>query len=319
MILSTYLTSMLGSLLVIGFLNSPSPNVSAAGAISAPKPMAAHAVKATLLQDDVTMETCADCHEDEVASFGRTEHAAAWHTADMGKLVCSSCHGDPTAHLSGNDKAGTMVGFDEISSKAASELCMTCHQQPGEQGHARLSEHLRAGVACTDCHNVHPDEAQAMTAHKAGQGAMMPASEEACLKCHQNIAAEFAMPSRHKLHEGAMNCSSCHNVHGSENARQVREEGKEQCLSCHKDKRGPFMFEHEAGNLEGCTSCHAPHGAPGNHMLKMRDMRSLCLSCHSKEMGKGVPHGRASSTTMGDCTRCHSAVHGSNVDPFLLH
>jgi predicted CXXCH cytochrome family protein len=108
-------------------------------------------------------------------------------------------------------------------------------------------------------------------------------------------------------------------VHGSTNPRQVREEGKEQCLSCHKDKRGPFMFEHEAGAEEGCVACHAPHGGPGSHMLKVRAVHILCLSCHSKDMGKGAPHGRASTTTMGDCQRCHSAIHGSNVDPFLLH
>ena len=62
-----------------------------------------------------------------------------------------------------------------------------------------------------------------------------------------------------------------------------------------------------------------PHGSPARHMLRERDPRALCLSCHSREMGKGVPHGRASTTTMGDCTRCHTAIHGSNVDPFLLH
>ena len=309
--------------LAIGLWSAPAPPTAGAGNPSLStvpsKPIAAHVVaKAALAMpaDEVTKETCASCHEDQVASFDRSEH----NVAMGGGSECSSCHGDATAHIEAGGSAETMVNpKKDLTVKAADKVCLTCHEKTGEQMHAKLSEHSRAGVGCVDCHSVHPSAKEAVTAQKSGHGTMMPDGTDACVKCHSNIAAEFAMPSRHRLSEGAMSCSSCHNVHGSENARQVRNEGKEQCLTCHTDKRGPFMFEHEAGNLDGCTACHAPHGSAGNHMLKMRDARSLCISCHSKEMGKGVPHGRASTTTMGDCQRCHSAIHGSNVDPFLLH
>jgi DmsE family decaheme c-type cytochrome len=184
----------------------------------------------------------------------------------------------------------------------------------------RLSEHTKGGVACIDCHNTHPDDAQKLLSARHGKGSMVPANQlETCLGCHSNVAGEIAMPSHHRMQAGAMECSSCHNVHGTLQKRQVRAEGRDMCVKCHTDKRGPFMFGHEAVNLEGCVACHQPHGSPAKNMLKERDVRTLCLSCHSREIGAGAPHGRASSTTMGDCTRCHTAVHGSNVDPFLLH
>lgn len=317
------IVTVLGNL-ALGLLSAPAPPTAGAGNPTLSpvpaKPLAAHVVRTVALEEPaeaVTKETCAACHEEQVASFDRSEHNMAM--AGSG-AECTSCHGDATAHVEAGGGEETMVNpKTELAVKAADKVCLSCHEKTGEQMHASLSQHSRAGVGCVDCHSVHPSEKTAAIAQKSGHGTMMPAGTDACLKCHSNVGAEFAMPSRHRLHEGAMSCSSCHNVHGSENARQVRNEGKEQCLTCHTDKRGPFMFEHEAGNLDGCIACHAPHGSAGNHMLKMRDTRSLCVSCHSKEVGKYVPHGRASTSTMGDCQRCHSAIHGSNVDPYLLH
>lgn len=303
----------------LALLQSPPRDADAVRPDPLATPLAAHVAitPPTPVPDDVTKETCAACHEDQVASFDRSEHA---HAMVGSGAECSACHGDATAHVEAGGGKETMINpRTELTALQQNETCLTCHQKTGEQAHANISEHTRAGVSCLDCHNVHPDERTALAAHRSGHGAMVPASAETCLRCHSQVEAEFAMPSRHRLHEGAMNCSSCHNVHGTTSARQLRAEGKDQCLACHQDKRGPFMFEHEAGNLDGCIACHSPHGSAARHMLKERDPRALCLSCHSREMGKGVPHGRASTTTMGDCTRCHSAVHGSNVDPYLLH
>jgi hypothetical protein len=32
-----------------------------------------------------------------------------------------------------------------------------------------------------------------------------------------------------------------------------------------------------------------------------------------------VPHSRLSFQTRGDCSRCHTAIHGSNFNSFFLH
>ena len=64
--------------------------------------------------------------------------------------------------------------------------------------------------------------------------------------------------------------------------------------------------------------------APANHrlnrmLLVRREERFLCLSCHVNPNAVNVPHGRLSFQTRGDCTRCHSSIHGSNFDANFLH
>jgi len=80
------------------------------------------------------------------------------------------------------------------------------------------------------------------------------------------------------------------------------------------------MYEHNAQTQDGCLACHEQHGSAGRNMIKVRDVRELCLSCHSAETLVGVPHGRGnlSTTSAGDCTRCHTALHGSNRDKYFI-
>jgi DmsE family decaheme c-type cytochrome len=121
------------------------------------------------------------------------------------------------------------------------------------------------------------------------------------------------------MHEGVLECSSCHNPHGSVEQKQLLANNKENCTKCHEDKRGPFAFEHGATALEGCLGCHQPHGSSGPKLLKAKDERALCVSCHARGTAAGVPHSRLGLQATGDCSRCHSEIHGSNSDPFFTH
>lgn len=264
---------------------------------------------------EFTAEQCAECHEDEVASFDNTTHARAWHSDS---LACSTCHGDATEHMKAGGGKGTMRSVKTMSPSEASDLCLSCHEQPGEQSHMRLSEHMLAGVACTDCHDVHPSNEAKMERVGNGNSAMMRAPQsELCVSCHKKIDAEFSLPTHHRMKEGLVECTSCHNPHGTTEEKQLRADSKENCLKCHEDKRGPFTYEHDAAEIEGCLSCHQPHGSSGPHLLKARDERTLCISCHSIETGVGVPHSRLGLQATGDCTRCHSEIHGSHSSPFF--
>src|SRR5215469_12898165 len=92
-----------------------------------------------------------------------------------------------------------------------------------------------------------------------------------CYSCHVNIRAQFDMPSHHRINEGFMTCTDCHNPHGAfastvgmgqNRAMLVRAEDTEQpCFKCHIDKRGPFVFVHPSVAVEGCQMCHYPHGS----------------------------------------------------------
>ena len=70
------------------------------------------------------------------------------------------------------------------------------------------------------------------------------------------------------LREGKMECSTCHNPHGSTNVKLLRKGDSvaEMCTSCHADKRGPYLWEH-APTRDGCTTCHDPHGSSNERML----------------------------------------------------
>jgi DmsE family decaheme c-type cytochrome len=139
-----------------------------------------------------------------------------------------------------------------------------------------------------------------------------------CYSCHQTIQAQFALPTHHRVPEGLMKCTDCHNAHGTLQRPLLRKANWEACLTCHMEKRGPFLYEHAAVKVEGCTICHSPHGTVTRHLLTRREDRFTCLECHVDPSAANVPHGRLSWTTRGECTRCHVAIHGSNTNVFFL-
>jgi predicted CXXCH cytochrome family protein len=95
--------------------------------------------------------------------------------------------------------------------------------------------------------------------------------------------AEFARPYHHRVNEGLVQCSDCHNVHGTTTIRQVRTlpNGDAVCFKCHADKRGPFVYEHVPVKTEGCSSCHTPHGSTNPRLLRVSTVNLMCLQCHT--------------------------------------
>jgi DmsE family decaheme c-type cytochrome len=161
---------------------------------------------------------------------------------------------------------------------------------------------------------------------------------ELCYGCHQNVRAQFNLPFKHRVNEGFMQCSDCHNPHGTD-APTWRMGGRpglvkqalpteEACLGCHVSVRGPFVFEHAAVRVDGCESCHAPHGSTNARLLKRPVVFTQCLECHTGQgnfgrQGDGVASTPASHNLANpryqNCTACHVRIHGSNSSPAFLH
>jgi DmsE family decaheme c-type cytochrome len=121
---------------------------------------------------------------------------------------------------------------------------------------------------------------------------------------------------RHKVLEGAVQCTDCHTPHGSPSRASLRGVHNETCSRCHIEKGGPFAFEHLAGRIEGCTICHTPHGSTNKFLLKRREERVLCLECHSNAP---LFHNQTPGALFtGACSRCHTEIHGSNFNRFFL-
>lgn len=273
-------------------------------------------------EQPVAAAVCADCHDDQVAAFASNPHSVlndpAWAPSGVEGGSCVSCHAGAAAHVEEGGGAGTIFAFGEETSPASRiQVCQECHADT----HPRFltSEHSQAGVACTTCHEVHQPAHSAVALLRSGPlGAADPsdaigAASSVCASCHADVFSQFQWNERHRLQEGILGCTSCHNPH--ERATRARLGGfkHEVCLECHTDKGGPFVFEHGSSRAEGCVACHDPHASPNRHMLKFQRVAELCLSCHATVPGF---HSRFSLDTV--CTNCHSSIHGSNFDPFFL-
>jgi len=99
-----------------------------------------------------------------------------------------------------------------------------------------------------------------------------------CYQCHSEKNAQFNMPFHHKVNEGLVKCTDCHDVHGTFERNNVRSrnDSNQICTKCHTDKRGPFVYEHTPIKGEGCTGCHTPHGSQNARLLNMPNINVLC-------------------------------------------
>lgn len=282
----------------------------------------------------VGSETCAACHENQFKSFEGTKHAKL-HAIESwkGKVVgCESCHGPGKAHVENAGDVTKIISFKRADAKTTAETCLSCHAGKENHNNFRRGEHWRNNVGCTECHTAHgpaPGAFRAgsstfvsdVSAQKPGQAtrAMLRSNEpQLCMSCHTETRAQFSKPFRHKVLEGAMSCSDCHNPHGGFEQKQAKLAvgADAACVKCHSNKQGPFVFEHAPLKVEGCSACHTPHGSANPKMLKRPSVRQLCLECHSSitdQFAPDVPsfHNQA-TVRYQNCTICHAAIHGSN-------
>jgi len=288
-------------------------------------------------QDDyVGSDTCAACHDAQFKNFSGTTHGKLHNLKSWkGKVVgCESCHGPGKAHVESGDPT-KIISFKRMNAKAVSETCLSCHAGKESHNNFRRGEHWRNNVGCTDCHSPHGTDVASLKPNAPGSmtlpgGAsrdkpamaaaqMLKMSEpQLCLSCHNETRSQFTKPFHHKVLEGTMNCSDCHNPHGGFESKQTKlAVGLDAaCVKCHANKQGPFVFEHAPSKIEGCTVCHIPHGSSNPRMLKRPQVRQLCLECHTgitEELSPSVPnfHNQA-QVRYQQCTVCHSAIHGSN-------
>jgi predicted CXXCH cytochrome family protein len=299
--------------------------------------------------DYVGAEACAACHQDEAAEFAKTVHATAAPEGITVGTGCESCHGPGAAHVNAIGAAGN----DPVKLAAAKKLifafdgkpadnaarCLRCHVTTQNQKLFNRSEHKLQGISCDQCHSAHllvrtqdrervePQSAQAQFFSRPvlteetrwlNESLLRKSQPELCFGCHASIQAQFALPSHHRVPEGLMKCTDCHNAHGTLNRPLLKEVGFEVCVRCHVEKRGPYVFEHASVKVEGCIACHSPHGSVSRNNLLRREGRFLCLQCHVDPFAQGVPHGRFGFQTRGECIRCHTTPHGSNVSEYFL-
>lgn len=263
--------------------------------------------------------SCSDCHE-IAETFHANPHVRG-HVDDDGVIpnaVCETCHGDATEHMeAGGDPELIFrpVGLE------GSNMCMSCHDKSTFWSSRATGVHKNSeNVNCLTCHEIHepePSEAHLLTKNQL----------DLCSSCHSSKAAQFRnKPFSHRLGRGGMECSSCHNPHGTRGEGMLARThaGEVACLECHVDKRGPFVFAHGGKALgETCLNCHELHGSNNPRQLKRANVYQVCIECHSPMTGTTLGSQPPSFHELTDpryqnCTSCHMAIHGSNRSPELL-
>ena len=264
----------------------------------------------------VGADTCKTCHEEIYQGLQKTRHWDSILKTKGGAEAhsCEACHGPGGAHAEDADPK-KIFSFKTATAKEINQRCLECHSSGKDHMNFSRSAHSENNLSCLSCHSSH----KGMT----NQFLLIKAQPALCYSCHLKIKPQFNMPFHHRVEEGLIQCSDCHNSHGGFVGKQLRSAAARDsvCFTCHADKQGPFVFEHQGVKTEGCESCHSPHGSPNPRLLKTSNLNILCLKCHtpsSFSSASGTPDFHNQAAQFQACTTCHVQIHGSNFDRHLL-
>ena len=301
-------------------------------------------------------ETCALCHADIAKKFDANPHSQLALMHGGKGVTCESCHGPGQAHVASGGDPTKILQLSKMSAKQVDATCLGCHAS----AHPNFlrSDHGKAGVGCTSCHSIHglvpvalpanpappvgtaekksrlfsvlkPDASISDPLQGTAASVEMPGDNpdllkapqpQLCFSCHSDVKPAFSQPFHHKVNEGLMKCTDCHDNHGTFGNNQLRSTADQNliCTKCHTETRGPFVFEHAAVKAEGCLGCHSPHGSQNARLLNVPNINQMCNQCHSP-VAAGTVHGmNAGSAEVQSCIGCHTMIHGSNINPAFI-
>ena len=189
----------------------------------------------------VGADTCKMCHEEVFNNLQKTRH---WNNVSKTKdgaevHSCETCHGPGAEHVnSGGDKT-KIFNFKVATPKEVTLRCLACHRSGADHMNFSRSAHSENDLSCLSCHSSHHGN--------VSQFLLVKAQPSLCYTCHQKVKPQFNMPFHHRVGEGLVQCSDCHNPHGGFIGKQLRSAAARDsvCFTCHADKQGPFVFEHQ--------------------------------------------------------------------------
>ena len=258
----------------------------------------------------VGADTCTVCHAEKAKSYANSPHSqGADPRTPAAAKGCETCHGPGSKHIA--DPVNVKPAqFSKMKSDDVNAVCTTCHNK-GVHANWETSTHASRGLSCTTCHSVH--DAKSEKSHLKNTTQI-----DLCGTCHRDKVLKLQKSGHMPVREGKLECTSCHNPHGSTNVKMLKvgDTVSEACTSCHAEKRGPYLWEH-APVREGCTTCHDAHGSSNERMLTAK-LPMLCQRCHISSRHPPTIYHQTQINSNSNrllsraCVNCHAAIHGSN-------
>src|SRR5665213_1483262 len=158
----------------------------------------------------VGIEACKTCHSDIWFTVYKNPHYKSIAAGNLPpeRTGCEGCHGPAKAHVEARGGKTTIPrAFSLMKPAKILDACLTCHAKDFSRANIRRSSHTEADVVCSNCHSI----------HKAATPKFLLAKTqtELCYSCHATIRAQFEMPVKHRVNEGVIQCTDCHNPHGA--------------------------------------------------------------------------------------------------------
>lgn len=182
---------------------------------------------------------CEQCHDEICRDFKTADHARLIAQGKNGlNAGCESCHGPCSLHedsggevkppysfTAGRPQPQSLSGrFPYSSARAVETVCYNCHMDV--RGQFNLPNHHpvpEGRMSCIDCHSPHKG-----SIFKGG-GTQLLSLNESCTKCHASQNRVFVF-EHEAIREG---CTTCHQPHGSVNAKLLTERNANLCMKCH--------------------------------------------------------------------------------------
>lgn len=225
-------------------------------------------------------EVCFSCHTDKGDAFKKRKfmHAPV-------QEACTNCHNPHSSNHKFNLKAD-----------GDRDLCYTCHSDKEKDIKEATVPHkgLDTGKKCLGCHDPHASDFPKQLTKQP---------KDLCLSCHDReyngqagrITNMKATLANNSITHGPIkqnDCSSCHNTHGSNNFRILRESFPQL-----------FYAGYSQDNYKLCFMCHEKTIARDEKTTTLTSFRNGDQNLHFVHVNKAVK-GRT-------CRACHDA-HATN-------
>jgi len=236
--------------------------------------------------------SCATCHSDEQAAYGRSLHAKAAQSGNSHAATCVDCHGSPHELLPSSDPR-SRTNHANIPA-----TCGTCHSQKfvmeadglsaqpfvayEESVHGKAVQRGEEKAAvCTDCHGIH----EILNAADSKSPIFKFNVPNTCGKCHSVVEQEF----NQSIHGQALArgvsqapvCTDCHGIHS---------------IKSHKDPSSPVAAQNIA--QEACARCHQGVRLSQEFGFEGSRVSTYLASYHGLASQRG-------STVVANCASCH--------------